>query len=319
MNKPIDSPNRENTCAVVISFHPDLEFFERIKPVSEEVTKVIVVDNGSSEEEKKTLIEVSKKIENLELVLNEKNLGIAKALNIGVSIAQNQKYAWILTLDQDSLIARDYISSMSAVYDKCVNKINVMSICPLISPYRVEAERKKTFIGGQNVYSQSGKRINTDRYYSMAKSAITSGNLVRLDVFEKVGLFNENYFIDYVDSEFNLRLSKNGYKLIQSNKTVLFHDIGNPRIHSFLMKEFTTTNHNSVRRYYFFRNCISTYKKYFLSDTWWVLTDLILSIKILLKIVLFEDNKKEKLSKSLVGLYHGIIGQMGEHIINTKS
>jgi rhamnosyltransferase len=311
MKKQSNSLKKVNTCAVVITFHPDLNIFTRLHAVAEEVNQIIVVDNGSNKEEIEILLKLKKEIKNLELILNSENLGIAKALNIGVRLAQELKYDWVLTLDQDSLISKGYIASISTVYNKFEDSELIMSLCPVITPYKIETQENLE-TAEQKIYSQSGKLIDTEIYYSIVKTAITSGNLVKVKVFDKIGFFDEEYFIDYVDHEFNLRLSKKGFKLVQCNKTILFHNVGEPKKHYFLGKTFTTTNHNSLRRYYYFRNCISTYKKYFFSDFKWVIHDLIYLSYIFIKIIFFEENRSEKLKFSLTGLRHGITGKMGE-------
>jgi rhamnosyltransferase len=317
-----NSPSKANTCAVIISFHPDFEILERIRAVSEEVNQVIVIDNGSNEEEKKHLLEILKEIKNSVIVFNELNIGIAKALNVGVDLSQKLMHDWILLLDQDSQISKGYIATMSNAYSKCLDNESVMSICPVISPYRTKAQKEEKLVRSYAIYAQSSEKnseVGVESVFSKITSAITSGNLVRAEVFEKIGLFTEEYFIDYVDHEFNLRLSKKGFKLIQSNRTILYHDVGDPTFHYFLGKKMSTSNHSSLRRYYYYRNCIVTYKKYLYSNFLWVLNDIIFSIYLFAKIIFFEVDRKEKIKFSILGLWHGMTEQMGEFSKNSRN
>lgn len=72
-------PNKTNTCAIVVWYHPSEKEKEAVRLYENEVAHVIVVDN------------------------TENNIGIAAALNRGCEQAQEMGATWVLTMDQDSL------------------------------------------------------------------------------------------------------------------------------------------------------------------------------------------------------------------------
>jgi hypothetical protein len=49
--------------------------------------------------------------------------------------------------------------------------------------------------------------------------------LVRKDIFEKIGLFDESYFLYYEDADLCLRAQKAGYIMIVSPESVIWHKI----------------------------------------------------------------------------------------------
>lgn len=51
--------------------------------------------------------------------------------------------------------------------------------------------------------------------YEYVDADITSGNLLRKEVFEKVGFFDDSLFIDLVDTDFCMRLNEKGIKMIK--------------------------------------------------------------------------------------------------------
>ena len=41
-------PDKENACAVIVTYNPDADFAARAKQVCQQVAAVVVVDNGSA-------------------------------------------------------------------------------------------------------------------------------------------------------------------------------------------------------------------------------------------------------------------------------
>jgi rhamnosyltransferase len=290
----------EKVCAVVISYNPSASIVENINTLICQVSKVVIVDNGSCDDSKHYL-EILSKDHNVTFFYNNKNIGIAAALNIGVKYALETGYFWVATFDQDSKITPNFINTMLATYISCTCKEAVALIAPT---YYDQKTKIKTSFGICKKENLLFKDLTT---------TMTSGNLVRTDIFRKVGYFNEDFFIDYVDNEFCLRCLKYGYKLIESRQAVLIHNLGDGRRHSFLWKQPATTNHNHIRRYYNARNRFVVYKKYFSLNTKWALKDISQLMREMIKIVLFEESSLLKLIFIFKGISHAFTGKMGKY------
>src|ERR1700684_2107418 len=87
----------KDICAVVVTYHPDTEFPTRIDRILQQVGALVIVDNGSDEAETRMLRDVAAN-PSIPLVLNLENLGIARALNIGVERAVTRGFEWALLL-----------------------------------------------------------------------------------------------------------------------------------------------------------------------------------------------------------------------------
>ena len=142
---------------------------------------------------------------------------------------------------------------------------------------------------------------------------MTSGNLINLDIYQKIGGFKDWFFIDAVDFEYCLNVKKNGYEVVQMNTAELNHNLGNTKKKTFLGKTMYVTNHNVTRRYYITRNrhyLFDMYKDDFLE---YCSIELSRTKSELLKIVLFEDNKINKIKaiyKGYKDYKKGIKGEM---------
>jgi rhamnosyltransferase len=304
------SPTILNTCAVVVTYQPDRQIIDRIIILLTQVNEVVIVDNNSNSLCREYLEQPIEQSENIHLILNDENLGIAAALNQGVKYALNQNYQWILTLDQDSIISSNFIEKMSIAYQECTYQNVLASICPVLGLYNRDNLDRHEVIQHRKCFQSDLAAVGN---YTLTKTAITSGNLVKLEIFKTTGLFDENFFIDYVDHEFCLRIYKCGYKIIQSNDALLYHQIGNPTEKVLFGHKIQVNNHNSLRKYYLTRNAILTYKRYCISDPIWVIKDIKILLSYIVKMMLFEQDRLEKSRSILLGLLHGTIGKTGKY------
>src|SRR5262249_50188855 len=96
-----DGPRKDNTCAVIVSFHPDAEITSRLALISLQVARAVIVDNHSSEDAIARL-KAFTATKDVHLILNASNLGIAAALNQGINYAAAAGFSWVLLFDHDS-------------------------------------------------------------------------------------------------------------------------------------------------------------------------------------------------------------------------
>jgi rhamnosyltransferase len=302
-------PTIKNTAALIVSFHPSRDLVSRIAKISPQVDRVLVVDNTPNDSDLPVPLE-SINPTNFTLIANRSNLGQATALNIGVKQIIEWGYDWILLLDQDSLVSADFMESMSVTYQNYHSSDDVVSLCPLLVNYDGISEPNQA---SQKPWSFSGKPITGDA--ELVKIAITSGNLIRSNIFKQVGFFEDRFFINYVDIEFCLRLSKFNYRVLQSNSTILYHNIGNAKQHKIPgLKTISSNNDSSIRNYYFYRNGVITYKRYLFTDSAWIAKDLIRGFLFrLAKIILFEEGKVAKVFEMFKGLLHGFLNIQGAY------
>lgn len=287
--------------AVVVSYHPAAEIFANVAALLDQVDEVVIVDNGSGTETKKLLDKLSS-YSKVHIIYNRENLGIAAALNIGVRHAKAAGHQWVATFDQDSKVTPGMIKTMLQAYDTYPQKEKVASLSP----------RYQNQSTGQTVSSTSKCSGGDALLYEEALVVMTSGNLLKLSVFDEVGYFNESLFIDHVDSEFCLRCAAQGYKILEARAAILLHSTGYQVRHRVLWKFRTTTNHSSIRRYYIARNGIYVYKIFAFEYPVWVAHDAYKFLKSIIMLVLCETDRRQKLAATIRGVIHGLSGRMGK-------
>jgi rhamnosyltransferase len=277
---------------VVVFYNPAPDFIDNIDSYIDEVETVYVIDN--SEFSSPEICDCLDKNPKISYVWNGDNLGIAAALNIGVELAARAGFNFVLTMDQDSHATPGMVATML----DCLNRFEKGSV-GIVSPYHQLCDILTPPPGECH-----------DVEVTMA-----SGNLLDLNAFRKTGPFREDYFIDYVDHEYCLRLRQKGYRIVMANQAILKHRLGAMSWHSFLWKRTKVGNHPPLRRYYAFRNrfhlhrlfndTFPVYFKYFYLN---IIQDIV-------GVILFEKLKSAKLTmmwRGYMDYRRGVYGRFME-------
>ena len=270
-------------CAGIVLFNPEIERLkDNINHIEKQVKLLIVVDNGS-----KNINDIRSLLNNynnIQLIENKKNLGIAKALNKILYIAGIYSFDWVLTLDQDSVADKNLIQQYAYFINNTKEKNIGCLTCNI---------------------SDRNFSIDLPCYgFKEIDYCITSGSLMHLKNTLSVGGFDEKMFIDKVDTDICINLIKHGYKIIRIDFNGLLHEIGHAKQINLGFRKWELYNHGSFRRYYMCRNAIYLLKKYHDFYTFKIFAKEIFQF---ILIILFEDNKIEKSMKGIKGFFDGLI------------
>jgi rhamnosyltransferase len=284
----------DSVCAVIVTYHPTAMMLENLPAILAQVDGLIVVDNGSNEDEL-DLLRVATQAEGAHLIENGENRGIAEALNQGIHWASSEGFPWVILFDQDSRITDGFIDQMFASWKSHPDQARVCSIHPrYVHPETGLERRVKRAPDGGPIIS------------------ITSGALMPIWIFDKIGGFASEFFIDWVDIEYSYRIRAEGFLVADSRQAVLLHSAGHPKPFSFLGFHFRPGHHSPIRWYYMSRNRVAVYRKYLRVFPIWILKSMYESLKETIKGFIVEDDRALKFRNFLLGTWDGFAGRMGK-------
>jgi rhamnosyltransferase len=280
--------------AVVISFNDGESLYRNIVRLKNQTINIIVVDNGSNLDTKEILSTIEMQ-ELASVIRLERNYGIGFALNRGVKTAIDLGAEWVITLDQDSTPADDMIGNMLKFAKENDNKeLNISIMTPKV------------------LYQKNNLNVNSAYKYITIETAITSGNMVHRDVFSKIGLYDESFFIDSVDFDFCLRARLAGYSIFSISSAVLSHSLGKLKQCSFMRIKFNIHTHGPIRRYYIMRNHLYLQERFFHDFPLLILKKNFFIIILLIQILILETDKAENIRMILRGINDYFARKQGE-------
>ncbi|MEZ9597069.1 glycosyltransferase [Shewanella sp. 10N.261.52.F9] len=196
---------KKKICVIISLYNPCLERLAVLIPNLLEQTDLVILVDNSSDNNKVVGFEYDKVKK-----ISQDNSGITGAMNSGIKYAGNS-FDYFLLLDQDS-----YFSSvqLSKFIEDAID-----SNYPIIAPTIVNS-------AGKSIHDSFFKAEKHGDKFSLVARTQLSGMLIKYEVLGRVGLFNEDYFLNLGDTEWCLRAKKQGYDFRLNNCVQLVHDYG---------------------------------------------------------------------------------------------
>lgn len=172
-------------------------------------TEIIVVDNGSEDGTVKYL----RGIKDIRLIENGKNLGYAKAVNIGIQAVQVGSDILLLNNDVE-IIENDWLEKLQlqAYTDE---KIGVAGVKILKDDGTIQhcgAYIPIDTYWGQQIASGEADINQYDGIYDV-ESVVFACAYIKNDVLKQVGLLCEDFFAYFEDTDYCLRATRAGYRV----------------------------------------------------------------------------------------------------------
>ena len=280
-----DSINKVNNlfCVVIVTYNSDSRFSQNVHKLisNDNVGDIIISDNST---EKNSYVHEICKLNKVRLISNGKNLGIGYAQNVGIDYAKTLGYKWVLTLDHDTIVKDSFIKKLHS--------------------FLINNDCSKVAVIGTDYYDVGRKRkkFNNEAPINVA-TTISSGSLINIEVYEKVGKMKAYYFIDQIDNEYCYRVVKQGYEIVILPGIGMEHKLGNIEMKKICGFEFCLYNQTPIRVYYRTRNMIIFMREY--KDLKLIINN-IKSLLYDLVRLFFEKNKCSKYAMFFKGLFEGL-------------
>ena len=197
-----------------------------------------------------------------EYSFNGSNIGFAKACNLGIIKSKQDGFNYSMLLNSDTVLIDD--SPINAInYFQKSQDIGVLGIINYYYDYpnkiwQSGKNLRKSMLGFKNVKPSKGELTYCD--YVPGSSLI-----INLDIIEKVGLLDENYFAYYEEIDFCFKLKKEGFKIAYINDSKLLHHVG-------ASSKSNIKTYLKTRNKLYFYNKIHKNKIFFLITTFIILT-----------------------------------------------
>jgi len=279
-----------NIAGVVILYHPDIkQLSENINTYVLGLKQLYIYDNS---EIQTPGIEAA--LHNLHPCIKyqffNNNEGIAKRLNQAVEAAMQTQYDYLLTMDQDSSFKPGDFEKYKSLIQK----------------------EEYTKVAQFGINCQPQITISSEQPQE-ALTLITSGSILNLSLIKKVGEFNEDLFIDFVDAEFSYRVVQHGLINLMFSNILLNHALGKLVLGKSLMtfKKSLRIIHAPIRAFYITRNGLFLlFKHKGLSEE--MKKDVIRCMKILKNDLIYHPQLTQVYINVMKGIFAFCFNKMGK-------
>ncbi len=298
----IVTDTQPETVAVVVTYQPEIARLRHLlRELVAQADAVVLVDNASTEPGLPGLVEQCCPSIPCEFIRMERNAGIGAAQNVGIDWARRRGANHVLLMDQDSLPGPGMIDALRRAAQTC------SSVAAVGPAYLDERHRQPASFIRVRGLRQIRQVRESGSGIVEADFLISSGSLIPLAAFDRVGALREDLFIDYVDVEWCLRARRDGLHCYGVFEAAMEHRLGESRVRVFGRQ---VAVRSPLRHYYLMRNALLLYREPWVPLNW----KLVDAGHLFLKFGLYALAAPPRLRHCRMmvrGLWHGLTGRAG--------
>jgi rhamnosyltransferase len=281
--------------AVIITYNCYTSIERTILAVANQVSRMIIVDNGSEPEALNSIRSAidRNRLQSCEFLPQDRNLGIGAALNVGVRAALAAGAEYVLTLDDDTEI---FPGAVAELVRCCMDH------------------------EGQHVGIVGARWITPDTFAETScgeqdaprsvEQLPSAGCLIRREAFESVGMFREDYFLDFTDYEYCARIIGAGWRMLICPAATVFQRRGDVILRPFFGRTVAVTNYPAERLFLLCRNGI-VFHLWERRSSRQLRHHCLAVAATFVKSVLYEREKARKAAAIIRGSAEGLLGHLG--------
>ncbi|MDA9071234.1 glycosyltransferase [Candidatus Pelagibacter sp.] len=224
---------------VIVLYEEDLQLInqclENIKNFN-----IIIIDNAGN---KKLKNGIQKKYDISRYILNSKNVGYSKAVNQGIKLCATE---YVFVFQADCLMNIENIDILFNAHKKYDN-------CFLVSPTYYDSNSKISFNGGTLLEKNLGNNTVIQLEGDLCvDNIVTAAYLFKKKDMIEIGLFDENFFIYFLDNDFGRTVSGKKKSIIQVFNSKAIHTHGSLKVKNFFKKIFFRNYHYTFDELYYY-------------------------------------------------------------------
>lgn len=241
-------------CIILVNYNGYKDTVECVQSLLEclyDNYEIIIVDNASNDiNELKNDVFLN---EHCKIVYSSVNGGFSEGNNIGIEASKEYDPKYILLLNNDTIVKKDFLNKMVDVVESNEN----IGIVTGIINYFYDQDKTWYNFGSYNKLIGYTKMLNDPKLFKQINGAydvsFSTGCLMLIPYtyIQKYGMLSNDYFLYSEDSEFCLRALENGYKIVSIPEVLIYHKVNG-----------STGTGSDLQQYYLVRNYLMVAKKY---------------------------------------------------------
>jgi rhamnosyltransferase len=281
--------------AIIVAYYPDNNKLAELANALhfQSCDKVVIFKNSNLDDS------LVSQLDFCDFIGTGNNDGLGKAINLSFLYLKEVFGADFsaFTFDQDTELTDGFVENMNQLHMNLKSSGSVVSaIVPRIFDKRSPEYEYKL-----------PRRESYDGFHSL-RVALQSGMFIDVGTWEN-DKFNEELFIEFVDTEWCYRLAGKGKHIYLSQDAVIYHEVSDELPRPFLGMKLL--KYSPLRRYYFYRNSffmfrsknIPSYDKFLILRAF---------VNRFVSIFIFDEPKYQSIKLSGLGVFDGIRSKFGK-------
>ena len=210
------------------TYKDTIECIKSLKNIEYENYHIVIVDNNSINNSEEYITEYIKDINNTHFIKSVKNLGFSGGNNLGIKWSLEQSADYICLLNNDTIVEPTFLKYLVTEMESDKNigissgKIMYYSEPEVIWAAGGKVDELKCIGHNGRINLKDDIKFNSKEEVSFLTGCL---QLISREVFENIGLYEDEYFLYMEDVDFCLRASRAGYKLLYVPQSKIYHKV----------------------------------------------------------------------------------------------
>jgi GT2 family glycosyltransferase len=186
--------------------------------------EIVVIDNGATIETKRVIDEVRK---NVTVLQSPVNRGFAGGVNIGIRYALEKGFSYIALLNDDAFVRKGWLEQLHETLKKH-KEVGIATSKMLCQDGQKIDSTGECYSTWGLPFPRGRNEHDVGQYDTLSAVFGASGgaSLYRAELFEQVGLFDEDLFAYYEDVDLSFRAQLAGWSVRYVPSAVVYHRQG---------------------------------------------------------------------------------------------
>lgn len=296
---------------IIVTYNPDREtLLASINLLLPQVQIIVVIDNDSNVSIDRIIHSLKEEEYNkIKLIELDRNYGVGRAYNVGISIARSLNTAFVLLLDHDSIPEFDMLGKLYEAFVQLENQDK--SVCAVGPRYRNLTGKQLSQFVRIGRFGLTRTSCDNTHHYVQTDFLISSGTLISIKSLNLIGDMEEDLFIDHIDTEWCFRAKSKGFELYGICNAIMQHSLGDRQTRIWWGRWRLIPFHQPFRYYYMFRNSILLWQRLYMPAAW-KRADKLRTLYFLFFFAVFSPNRLANLRMMLKGIKDGLNKRTGQ-------
>ena len=239
---------QENLTILIILYQENIDVIKKCLDQLKKY-KVIIIDNANDVDLKSKLTE---DYNIYKYFLNKNNIGFSKAANQGISECETE---YMFLLGADCVISYEDIEQLMSAKKKYKN-------CFLTSPTFYNSDGEHDYNGGPSYEAGLPMSVLKNSGDVCVNTVLTTAILFKIEDIKNIGLFDEEFFLYFLDFDMCRRIKNEKKAVIQVYNSKAIHTHGTLKIKNRFKKIFFRNYYFDYEELYYLHKVNLHYKKY---------------------------------------------------------
>jgi GT2 family glycosyltransferase len=184
---------------------------------------IIVVENGSTDG---SLEFLRKDYSDVQIVVNQQNLGFAGGVNSGIRHAVDQGCEFVALLNNDATVEKDWLKQLTATIRANDHNGIVTSKIVTSDGSHMDSTGDMYTVWGLPYPRGRGEPVSSAYDKQTTVFAASGGaSIYRVAMLKEIGLFDSDFFAYYEDVDLSFRAQLADWKVVYEPKALVYHQI----------------------------------------------------------------------------------------------